>query len=104
MVFFILGRCSPPVVDPNVIIEGDINCVEGSRISYHCQSGLEPTESKVSTCLSSGIWSPNPAEHNCTTQPDLGKKISQYSKILYISIVGLVLKVWVPVTFDTSGR
>ena len=68
------GRCSPPTVGPNIIIEGNTNHIEGSRISYYCQSGLEPTESTVSTCLSSGIWSPNPSEHNCTSTADIGKE------------------------------
>ena len=69
---FSLGRCSPPVVKPNVIIENNTNHIEGSQISYHCSSGMEPAESYVSTCLSSGIWSPNPSHHNCTTKADIG--------------------------------
>ena len=67
----ILGRCSPPVVSPNVTVDGYSNGVEGSQISFSCQSGLEPSESFVSTCISSEIWSPNPAEHNCTTPAEL---------------------------------
>ena len=60
------------MVGPNVTIDNYTNRIEGSQISYHCLSGLEPVESTVSTCLSSGIWNPNPSQHNCTTKPDLG--------------------------------
>ena len=53
------------MVSSSVIVEGYNNGREGSQLNYRCRSGLEPSESFVSTCTSGGIWSPNPADHIC---------------------------------------
>ena len=50
------------MVSFRVIIEGYIYGEEGYQITVRCQ---EQNESIVSTCLSGGIWSPDPADLIC---------------------------------------
>ena len=61
----LLGHCNPPIVNFNAIVDGYINGKEGSEITVHCQFGQENSESIVSTCVSGGQWSPDPAKFTC---------------------------------------
>ena len=40
----------------------------GAEISYGCSSGFYPQDIIQTVCLDSGLWSPNPALHNCTSK------------------------------------
>ena len=63
----LLGQCNPPIVNSNssAIVEGYVNGREGSVITVCCQFGQEYGKSIVSTCVSGGLWSPDPAELTC---------------------------------------
>ena len=44
-----------------------------ATIIFHCEEGLIPNTTIVAICGSTGVWSPNPANHLCVNQSS-GKK------------------------------
>ena len=54
-----------PTVGPNVTVEGYTNGVEGSQITYYCQSGLLPRGWMMVVCTNKGQWRPDPTSLEC---------------------------------------
>ena len=55
-----------------------------ATIIFHCEEGLIPNTTIEAVCGSTGVWSPNPANHMCVNQSS-GKqyKINHLWKIFY---------------------
>ena len=68
-IFYNIGCCSMPLIDSSVIVEGHsiICAIDGSHITYHCQTGLVPNDMKTSICIGDGTWIPNPSDLVCTS-------------------------------------
>ena len=57
-----------PLIDSMVVVEESSICaIEDSHITYHCQPGMVPSETKISICMEDGTWSPNPSDLMCTS-------------------------------------
>ena len=54
--------CGIPSVssDQGVVIERFTN----ATLAFHCEEGLLPDTTIEAVCGSTGVWSPNPANHN----------------------------------------
>ena len=66
--YFLAGCCLVPLIDSMVVVEESSICaIEGSHITYHCQPGMVPSETKMSICMEDGTWSPNPSDLMCTS-------------------------------------
>jgi hypothetical protein len=62
--------CGSPSVSSNqgVVIEPFNDTLFGSTIVFHCEEGLIPDTVIEAVCGSTGVWSPNPANHLCANQ------------------------------------
>ena len=62
--------CDIPSVssDGGVIIEPFSSTVFNATIVFHCKEGLIPNTTLEAVCGSTGVWSPNPANHMCVNQ------------------------------------
>ena len=57
--------CPHPSVPVNVIFNLTATN-EGAEITYQCGPGFQPQNISTAVCGSSGLWSPDPALHDCT--------------------------------------
>ena len=59
--------------DPTPPSKGSIgdyeSTAEGAKVNYQCDVGLIPGGEMMSTCLTNGTWSPDPAELQCVEPP-----------------------------------
>ena len=58
--------------DGGVVIEPFNNTMFNAVIIFHCEEGLIPDTVIEAVCGSTGVWSPNPANHMCVNE-SLGK-------------------------------
>ena len=64
-IYFPAG-CSLPSVPINGMISGLTATNEGPEITYQCGPGFQPQNISTAVCGSNGLWSPDPALHDCT--------------------------------------
>ena len=58
------GCPSPlPPMDGSIILFPATN--EGAEIVYHCDPGFQPQSNVTAMCASNGLWTPDPAQHQC---------------------------------------
>ena len=65
MMYFPAG-CPSPSVPVNGMISGLTATNEGAEITYQCGPGFQPQNISTAVCGSNGLWSPDPALHDCT--------------------------------------
>ena len=60
--------CPRPSVPVNGMISNLTATNEGAEITYQCGPGFQPQNIYIFTavCGSNGLWSPDPALHDCT--------------------------------------
>ena len=58
--------CPRPSVPVNGMISGLTATNEGAEITYQCGPGFQPQNISTAVCGSNGLWSPDPALHDCT--------------------------------------
>ena len=75
--------CDRPSVssDRGVVIEPFNNTLFNATFVFHCEEGLIPDTVIEAVCGSTGVWSPNPANHLCVnqssgTKPSLNKYVA----------------------------
>ncbi len=61
----------------------------GTVVTYQCDSGLFPNDTKSTTCRENGIWSNNPSELMCRKAPNTGTHlIINYASIIILEKLG----------------
>ena len=85
LILLISGYCTPPMINSNVTVSGNISGLEGTMITYHCQQSASdpPVEQMMAVCTRDGNWSPNPNGPECnsnhtmiTTEPETSTALS----------------------------
>ena len=72
MIMIVPLECDRPSVssDRGVVIEplNETMTSFNALITFHCEEGLIPNTTIEAVCGSTGVWSPNPANHMCVNQ------------------------------------
>ena len=67
--FYMIGflvDCGQPEFPSNGVISNVSSTTEGANVTFQCEEGLLPSDSiTLSTCNSTGQWTPSPADVQC---------------------------------------
>ena len=44
---------------------------EGTTVTFQCDDGLFPIDTRTTTCEQSGLWEPNPGNLTCRERPGI---------------------------------
>ena len=58
--------CGAPVPPQYGLLGAYNSTLEGSRITFRCESGSFPVGEYAAICMSEGNWSPNPSQFVCS--------------------------------------
>ena len=50
----------------NGSLEDIVHTREGATVAYQCDNGFQPSQTIISTCMSTALWLPPPEMHMCT--------------------------------------
>ena len=59
-------NCGDPVAPTNGSLGNFPHTRVGANLTYQCDEGFRPSVPFNSTCDSSAMWIPDPADHKCT--------------------------------------
>ena len=57
-----LVDCGQPEFPSNGVVSAVSSTTEGATVTFQCEEGLFPSDTITSTCSSTGLWTPNPAD------------------------------------------
>ena len=81
--YIIIVNCSLPAEPCNgVIVNYEIlneTVLEGTVLTYQCDSVLSLTGPNTITCTNAGVWSTEPDTIMCVLRMNEGEELSQYS-------------------------
>ena len=63
----LLVDCGQPEFPSNGVVSAVSSTTEGATVIFQCEERLFPSDPITSTCSSTGLWTPNPADVECST-------------------------------------
>ena len=63
----LLVDCGQPEFPFNGVVSAVSSTTEGATVTFQCEEGLFPSDLITSTCNNTGLWTPNPADVECSS-------------------------------------
>ena len=62
----LLVDCGQPEFPSNGVVSAVSSTTEGATVTFQCEEGLFPSDTITSTCSSTGLWTPNLVDVQCS--------------------------------------
>ena len=83
----LLVDCGQPEFPSNGVVSAVSSTTEGATVTFQCEEGLFPSDPITSICSSTGHWTTNAADVQCST-PGINLAISAQDNVI-VSIIQL---------------